>query len=104
MSEKDAPAEAPGPDPPRVLNEEEVVALIAQFRYMLIHEVKTMKLEVIENMGAVLARRSGIDKEIRDQAARVDLLAQMVGGFGTRLAAVEKALGLPSPRKGKRTP
>ncbi len=53
------------PDP-KVLTEEQVSSLIAQFHFMLKHEVKNMKLEVIENMGAMLARRSGIDKELHD--------------------------------------
>ena len=67
---------------------------------MLKHEVKNMKLEVIENMGAMLARRSGIDKELHDLSARVELLSQSVEDFGGRLAELEKAQGIIPVKKG----
>jgi hypothetical protein len=85
-------------------DEQAVSLLVEQMRFMMEHSVKNMKLEVIENMGAMLARRSGIDRDIRDVAGRVDLLAKMVEGFGTRLARVEKALGLTSSGRARKTP
>ena len=92
---------------PKVLTEDQVSSLIAQFRYMLLHEVKTMKLEVIETIGGMLARRSGLDKELRELSARVDLITKSVEGFAGRLVKVEEALGLSpattrSPRKKSR--
>jgi hypothetical protein len=96
MSKKDAMPvpekgeSTPGSDAPRVWNEESIDILMSQFRYMLAHEVKNMKLEVVENMGAMLARRSGIDREIHDLSARVDRMARAIDGFGARLMRIEK--------------
>lgn len=70
--------------------EEQASPLTEQFRFM----IKNMKLEVVETMGAMLARRNGIDREIRDQAERVDLLAKMVEDFGKRLSEIEKTQGI----------
>jgi hypothetical protein len=96
---KDTPPEARSDIPePKVLTEEQVFSLIAQFQFMLKHEVKNMKLEVVENMGAMLARRSGIDKELHDLSARVEILSKSVESFAGRLAAIEKAQEI-LPRK-----
>ena len=101
MNKKQAPAN-PDAGIPRLLNEDEIASLIAQFRYMLVHEVKNMKLEVIETMGAMLARRSGIDKEIHDLTARVEVLAKSVEGFGIRLTIHEKGEPPAQTRLGPR--
>jgi hypothetical protein len=101
MSEKDKPI--PEAATPLVWDEQAIDSLMAQFRYMLIHEVKNMKLEVIENIGSMLARRSGIDREIHELTARVELLAKSVKGFDIRLTAHEKPLpAKPRNRRGLR--
>ena len=64
-------------DMPLVWDEQAIDSLMTQFRYMLTHEVKNMKLEVIENMGSMLAKRSGIDREIHELTARVDLQSRL---------------------------
>jgi hypothetical protein len=99
MSKQSAPA--PEVESPRVLTEEQVSSLIEQFRFMLLHEVKNMKLEVVENIGAMLARRSGIDKELRDVGARMEILSASVEGFAGRIAGLERLQGI-APKGGPR--
>lgn len=84
---------------PKVLTEDQVASLLAQFRYMLLHEVKNMKLEVVETIGGMLARRSGVDRELHEITGHMDLLSKAVEGFGGRLSELEKAQG-EAPRKG----
>lgn len=88
MNEKEGAT--PEAQSPRIWDEQAVSLLVEQMRFMMEHSVKNMKLEVIENMGAMLARRSGIDREIRELRALVDLLAKEVDGFGARLMRIEK--------------
>lgn len=99
---KNTPPEGRDIPDPKVLTEEQVSSLIAQFHFMLKHEVKNMKLEVIENIGAMLARRSGIDHELHDLSSRVDMLAKAVEGFGIRLTFHEKGEPPAQPRHGAR--
>lgn len=94
-----APEGRPEIPEPKVLTEEQVASLIAQFRYMLLHEVKLMKLEVVESIGNMLARRSGFDKELHDLGGRMEVLAKSVEGFAGRIAELERAAGIaPGPR------
>ena len=98
MSKQDVREAAQETDAPRAWNEESIELLMRQFRFMLEHEVRNMKLEVIENIGAMLARRSGVDREIHDLTARVDLLAKAIEDFGARLAIIEKGEPRPASR------
>ncbi|MGA2480486.1 MAG: hypothetical protein ABSG63_17180 [Spirochaetia bacterium] len=100
MSEEDTAATGETTTP-RIWDEQAVSLLVQQMRFMMEHEVKTMKLDVIENMGSMLARRSGIDREIRDVTGRVDLLVKMIERFGSRLAALEKAIKPPGAQRSR---
>ncbi len=97
MSEKPTSPDQPEVQELKILTEEQVRSLIAQFRYMLLHEVKMMKLEVVESIGNMLARRSGFDKELRDLGGRMEVLAKSVEGFAGRIAELERAAGI-APR------
>ncbi|MGA2763932.1 MAG: hypothetical protein ABSG17_11260 [Spirochaetia bacterium] len=100
MSKKNAspPEERSEIPEPKFLTEEQFFSLIAQFQaqfqFMLKHEVKNMQLEVVETIGGMLARRSGIDKDLHEMGARVDLLSKSVEGLAGRQAELEKAQGI----------
>ena len=49
-----------------------------------------MKLEVVESIGNMLARRSGFDKELRDLGGRMEVLAKSVEGFAVRIAELTR--------------
>jgi hypothetical protein len=98
MNEKDATPAETSEGTPRVWDEQAVSLLVEQMRFMMEHSVKNMKLEVIENLGAMLARRSGIDRELHDLAARVELLGKSIASFGVRLSKIEKREPLPVSR------
>jgi hypothetical protein len=99
MSKEAAPSPET-PQAPRVWDETSVALLMEQFRIMVEREVRNMKLDVTESIAGMLARRSGLDKELHELAARVDLLARAVEGFGVRLADVEKGNPPARPHHG----
>ena len=77
---------------------------MAQFRFMLAHEVKLLKIDVVENLGAMLARRSGLDKELHELAQRIDFLGKAQDALAARVDAIEKACALPSFKPSGRGP
>ena len=56
----------------------------------LSRELSNMKLEIMEGIAGVLARRNDSDKSLRSS---VKLLSQSVENLASRLAAVERAVG-----------
>lgn len=97
MSKEAVPAKGeplPRENVPRVWTDESVESLMAQFRFMLAHEVKNMKLDLIENLGAMLARRSGLDRELHELAQRIEFIGKAQEALAVRVVAIEKAGGI----------
>lgn len=84
------PEREPGP----AWTDESIESLMMQFRFMLAHEVKTMKLDIVENLGAMLARRSGLDRELHELGERIEFVAKVVDGLLLRVEDIEKAGGI----------
>jgi hypothetical protein len=83
---------------PHVWDEKSIEILMAQFHFMLTREVKNMKLDIVENIGAMLARRSGLDRELHELRQRIDFIGKAMEALALRVDAFEKAVGIP-PRK-----